>query len=71
MTALVEFEVDLLRSMNGEETSIKGWSGAVGVAIECLLGRKLVSREHRDDGIHYVINDAGRAYLAQLKPKGE
>lgn len=66
MDNLCALELELLRDLNGEPTTITGWGSWMTPAIEFLHGRKLVDRKFSDGAIRYVISDAGKAYLASL-----
>ena len=59
-------EIELLRDMNGEKTTIAGWGSWMTPAIEYLHSVKLVDRKRDANGIRYVISDTGKAYLASL-----
>lgn len=61
-----ELEIELLRDLNGEKTSITGWGSWMTPAIEFLHGAKLVERSRTVDGIRYTISETGKAYLASL-----
>ncbi len=66
MDALCDLEIELLRDLNGEKTTITGWGSWMTPAIEALHGHKLVDQVLMPLGINYVINDKGKAYLASL-----
>lgn len=66
MSELCDLEIELLRDLSGEKTTITGWGSWMGECIEALQGHKLVDRKFSDGAIRYVINDAGKAYLASL-----
>jgi hypothetical protein len=66
---LTEFEIDLLRELNGEDRGLIGGAGIMAAA-KYLAGKGFVSKTMKPSGLHYEINDAGRALLAQsAQPK--
>lgn len=63
---LCDFELDVLRMMNGEEQdSIKGWGAGLGAALEPLKNGGYIDREMRESGMHYFITDKGREAIAK------
>ncbi len=60
---LDEYEVKVLRELNGEKVEGLSWGGAMGAAIEGLKSMKLVEKQ----GFKYVITDAGKKFLARQR----
>ena len=60
---LCSYEINLLRSMDGEAVSGLQWGAAMSEAIGFLLGRGLVRQEFRDGTVKYVITKAGKQFL--------
>lgn len=72
---LINYEIDLLRSMNGEDVPGLMWGAAMGVAIERLLDDGYVAeRLVRDAGevvaLRFEITDKGRAAITQGEREG-
>jgi hypothetical protein len=63
---LCEFEVKVLRVCAGEAVPGMAWGAAMGQALECLEGARLVARKA---GV-YSATDQGRAYLADMRGAG-
>ena len=61
---LCQFEIDLLRDLNGEKVPGMAWGGAMGAALGPLTRAGYLRREMRGDGLHYVITDQAKAFLA-------
>lgn len=62
-TQLVQFEIDLLRHLNGEEVPGLAWGAAMGAGIEYLHESGYVTRKRAARGLVYEINDKGRAAI--------
>lgn len=60
---LIDYEIDILHSLNGEDVPGLMWGAAMGECIENLYGGGYVTREMTGRGLEYVITDKGRAEL--------
>ncbi len=60
MSELCQYEIDVLRSIAGEEVPHLSWGAAMGVAVEGLKARGLIFRNHEHA---YKLTDEGRAVL--------
>jgi len=56
-----DYEIKILRYLNGEEMPDLSWGAAMGAAVEFLAGDGLVTQ-----GPNYFITDKGKAFLASL-----
>lgn len=66
MTTLNEYEVAALKLIAGQPQDVfTGWGAALGVCIEAVAGAGMARQEMRHDGLHYIITDKGRDYLAR------
>jgi hypothetical protein len=61
-------EIELLRDLNGEKTTISGWGSWMTPAIEWLHGHKFVDRIIDSGGVNYRISEKGKAFLATQEP---
>ena len=59
---LVEYEVKLLRHLNGEQVEGLLWGAAMGEALEALKSSWLI----HFDGQMYSITEKGKKHLEQL-----
>lgn len=66
---LCDIEIELLRHMNGEKTSIGGWGSWMTGAIEAMEACGLIERVFMPLSISYVITEAGRAALREREGK--
>lgn len=57
---LIEFELNLLRSMNGEDVPGLAWGAAMSEALGSLRGGGYVRQEFTERGVEYKITDKGR-----------
>jgi hypothetical protein len=60
MSKLTGYEIDILRSMTGEDVPGVMWGAAMGECVENLYAGGYVNREHAAGCIRYVITDKGR-----------
>lgn len=58
---LVDYEIELLRHIGGEENPSLQWGGAMGQAIECLRGRGLIT----GSAGYTRLTETGEAWLAE------
>lgn len=65
MDGPTQFEIDVLRELNGERVEGMCWGAAMGEAVEWLHGSGYISRSMKNGALTYEINDAGHALLAQ------
>lgn len=63
---LCEYEIKVLRDLNGEKPKGLQYGAAYNAALEYLRSRDLVNKRVNSVAITYAISNAGRAYLAQL-----
>lgn len=59
---LDQYDIDILRMLDGQDVPGLRWGAAMSVAVESLVGRGLVTR-----GPTHTITEAGRAALANHK----
>lgn len=64
---MTEYDVKILRELNGEPQEGLAWGAAMGVCIEDLYGSGYVAREMRDGTLTYFLSDKGKAYLDGLE----
>ena len=70
MGKLTEFELDLLRDLDGEDRGM-AWGAAMAVAVEHLYGEGYLTRSFDPvKGISYEISELGRE-AAEAARKGE
>lgn len=67
---LIDYEIDLLRSLNGEDVPGLRWGAAMGECIENLYGGGYVTRRMTGRGLEYVITDKGRAAITKGEREG-
>lgn len=61
---LCEFEIDVLKMLNGDpQDSITGWGAGLAAATEALHGAGFVERTMSGGMMHYGISDMGREVL--------
>ena len=59
-TALCDFEIDVLRLIDGRpQTSIRGGGAGLGAALEPLENGGFIKREFDGEGVCYVITPKG------------
>lgn len=60
---LTDYELDLLRCLNGEDVPGLRWGAAMSVSVEYLYHRGYATRKISSRGIEYVITEKGKAAL--------
>ena len=68
MSEPTDFDVDVLRAMNGEDVPGMAWGAAMSVAIEYLYGAGYASRNLKNGVLAYVPSEKGLALLAERSP---
>ncbi len=63
---LCDYELKVLRELNGENPEGMQWGAALSAALGFLCGSGLARKQIMSGYIRYVITDAGRAHLAAL-----
>ena len=63
---LTEYEIKLLRHLNGEKVDDLISGAAMGEAVEHLYRAQLARRDIKNSGIHYTITEKGRELLKAL-----
>lgn len=64
---LVDYELQVLRCVNGADVPGLKWGAAMGEAVEYLRGAGYLSKSRVDGGTKYTITDKGRAALTREK----
>ena len=67
---LIDYEIETLRSLNGEDVPGLRWGAAMGEALENLLGGGYITRRMTGRGLEYVITDKGRAAITWGEMEG-
>lgn len=65
---LLDFELDVLRSMNGEKTDLR-WGAAMGHAIESLYSGGYITRKMTDRGLEYMLTDKGHEAILKTESR--
>ncbi len=61
---LSDYEIKILRYLNGDDMPDLAWGAAMGAAVEFLAGGGLVTR-----GPNYFITEKGKAFIASISPQ--
>lgn len=67
LRGLIDYEIEVLRCVSGEEVAGLSWGAAMSEAVETLKGRGFV----RLNGTRYEPTDEGRAILRALEAEGK
>ena len=63
-----EFDMMVLRAMNGEDVPELNWGAAMSETLGSLVAQGLARRSYSETSVRYDITDAGRVILDGKKP---